>query len=111
MEEGASRENPSVSTQQRGAQVSFWRYLCTSQLIQVTLLVFIVIGLCSGGLMEVALPTLVHGPMHGSASGYGAILAAWGAGALVGSILAGTLGRLNHTGRSSFRVAGSCWAW
>jgi MFS family permease len=67
-------------------------------LIQVTLLVFIVIGLCSGGLIEVALPALVHGPMHGGASSYGLILAAWSAGALVGAILAGTLGKRKHKG-------------
>src|SRR5260221_2909438 len=90
-EAGESQENPSASTQERGSQVSFWRFLLTSRLIQVILLMFIVIGLFSGGLIEVALPTLVHGPMHGGASSYGIILAAWGAGALVGSLFAGML--------------------
>jgi len=94
-EEGASREVPLVDSQE---QINFWHFLRTSRLIQVTLLVFTMIGLCSGGLMEVALPTLVHGPMHGNASGYGLILAGWGAGALAGSILAGTLGKLKHKG-------------
>src|SRR5262249_12215923 len=70
----------------------------TSRLIQGTLLMFMVIGLVSGGLIEVALPALVHGPMHGNASGYGIILAAWGAGALVGSIVAGALGKGKHKG-------------
>jgi MFS family permease len=98
VEEGESREKPLVNPQKDGTQIDFWRFLRTSQLILVTLLVFIMIGLCSGGLMEVALPTLVHGSMHGGAGGYGAILAAWGAGALVGSILAGTLGKLKHKG-------------
>jgi MFS family permease len=97
-EEGASQDNPSASTQEQGAQVSFWRFLLISRLIQVILLMFIVIGLVSGGLIEVALPTLVHGPMHGGASSYGVILAGWGAGALVGSIFAGTLGKLKHKG-------------
>jgi MFS family permease len=97
-EAGASQEHPSASTQEQGEQVSFWRFLLTSRLIQVILLMFIVIGLFSGGLIEVALPTLVHGPMHGSASSYGIILAAWGAGALVGSIFAGMLGKHTHKG-------------
>ncbi|HEX6109009.1 MAG TPA: MFS transporter [Ktedonobacteraceae bacterium] len=89
---------PSASTQEQGAQVSFWHFLLTSRLIQVILLMFLVISLVSGGLIEVALPTLVHGPLHWSASSYGVILAAWGAGALVGSILAGMLGKHQHKG-------------
>ena len=96
--QGASQENTAASPQEQGVQVSFWHFLRTSRLIQVTLLLFIVISLLSGGLVEVALPALVHGPMHGAASGYGFILAAWGAGSLVGSIFAGMLGKLKHKG-------------
>src|SRR5260370_42628192 len=59
---------------------------------------FIVIGLVSGGLIEVALPTLVHGPLHGNASGYGIILAGWGTGAFVEAIVAGALGKRKHKG-------------
>jgi Transmembrane secretion effector len=62
------------------------------------MLVSIAIGFCLGGLVEVALPILVNGAMHGGASGYGVILAAWGAGALGGGILAGTPGRRKHKG-------------
>ena len=95
-------EKPATSTQEQGEQVSFWRFLGTSRLIQITLLLFIVISLVSGGLIEVALPTLVHGPMHGTASGYGFILAGWGAGALIGSIFAGMLGKRQHKGMIIF---------
>ncbi len=97
-EEGKSQEHSSASTNEQATQISFWRFLGTSSLIQVVLLMFIVIGIFSGGLIEVALPVLVHGPMHGSASSYGIILAAWGAGALGGSFIAGTLGKLKHKG-------------
>lgn len=97
-EAGESQGNPSASTQEQDAQVSFGHFLRTSRLIQVALLMFIVISLCAGGLIEVALPALVHGPMHGGSSGYGFILAAWGAGALVGSIFAGMLGKHKHKG-------------
>jgi MFS family permease len=72
--------------------------MLTSRLIQVILLMFTMLGICSGGLVEVALPALVHGPMHGGASGYGIILAGWSAGSLVGSICAGMLGKLKHRG-------------
>ncbi len=97
-EAGENQENPVVGTREQGEQVSFWHFLRTSRLIQVVLLMFIVISLVSGGLIEVALPTLVHGPMHGGANGYGFILAAWGGGALVGSIFAGMLGKHKHKG-------------
>ena len=95
---GARQENTAVSTQEQGVQVSFWQYLRTSRLIQITLLLFMVTSLVSGGLIEVALPALVHGPMHGAASGFGFILAGWGAGSLVGSIFIGTLGKRQHKG-------------
>lgn len=96
--QAASREKPGPSVQEQAEQISLWRFLRTSRLVQGTLLIFMVIGLVSGGLIEVALPTLVHGPMHANASGYGIILAAWGAGALVGAIVAGALGKRKHKG-------------
>jgi len=49
-------------------------------------------------LIEVALPALVHGPLHGNASGFGIILAGWGAGAFIGAIGAGALGKGKHKG-------------
>lgn len=97
-EERASAENPAASAQEPGEQVSLWHFLRTSPLIQAIMLVAAAIGLCLGGLVEVALPTLVHGPMHGGANGYGFILAGWGAGALGGGIAAGMLGKIKHKG-------------
>lgn len=80
------------------APLTFGHYLRTSRLIQVAFLVSIIANFCAGGLMEVALPTLVHGPMHGGAGGYGAILAAFGAGALAGGVIAGMLGKTPRKG-------------
>lgn len=97
-EKGADTEQPSASTDEQGAQVSFGHFLLTSRLLQIILLICVISGFCWGGLLEVALPTLIHGPMHGGASGYGAILAVSCVGALVGSIFAGTLGKLKHKG-------------
>ena len=96
--EGAGQENPAASIQEQGVQVSFWQFLRTSRLIQITLLLFIATSIVSGGLIEVALPVLVKGPMHGTASGFGFILAGWGAGSLIGSIFAGMLGKRKHKG-------------
>src|SRR5262249_45650462 len=87
------REKSLSSAHEDVQQISLWRFLRASRLIQGTLLIFVLIGLVSGGLIEVALPTLVHGSLHTSASGYGIILAAWGAGAFVGAIVAGALGK------------------
>src|SRR5579875_2004655 len=75
-------------------QIPFGRYLRTSRLMQVALAA----NFCFGGLMELALPTLVHGPMNAGAGGYGLILAAFGGGALAGSLFAGMLGRLKRKG-------------
>lgn len=94
----ASQDHPLEAAQEAGTPISFWGYLGTSRLIQISMLMFIVGSLVTGGVIEVALPALVQGPMHGSASGFGFILASWGAGALIGSILAGMLGKFKHKG-------------
>lgn len=94
----ASQEHPVTNTEEQGVQMSFWEFLRTSRLIQICLLLFIVSSLATGGLFEVALPALIHGPMHGSASNFGFITAGWGAGSLVGSIIAGLFGKSKRKG-------------
>ena len=96
--QAAERANPAGSGQERAERRSLWGFLRTSRLIQMTLLIFILIGLVSGGLIEVALPTLVHGPLHGNASLFGIILVAWGVGAFAGAIGSSALGKHKHTG-------------
>jgi MFS family permease len=61
----------------------------SERVLQVILLVTIAANLGSGGMSEVALPALAHGPLHAGAGGYGTILAAFGGGALVGTLAAG----------------------
>ncbi|HEV2371426.1 MAG TPA: MFS transporter [Streptosporangiaceae bacterium] len=63
--------------------------LRSEPILQVGLLVTVAANLGSGGLGEVALPSLAHGPLHSGAGGYGALIAALGGGALVGTIVAG----------------------
>jgi predicted MFS family arabinose efflux permease len=79
-------------------QISFGRFLRTSRLMQVSMVFSIAANFCFGGLLEVALPTLVHGPMHAGASGYGMIMAAFGGGALAGGMLAGMMAGLKRKG-------------
>jgi hypothetical protein len=60
--------------------------------LTVLIVVDIAANLGSAGLDGVALPALAHGPLHASAQGYGAILAGFAAGALLGTLAAGQAG-------------------
>lgn len=66
-----------------------------------------------GGMSEVALPALAHGPLHAGASGYGTILAAFGGGALLGTIAAGQVRRARRpviAGSLAFLAEAACIA-
>jgi len=65
--------------------------LRTERILQIGLLVNVAANLGSGGLEEVALPSLAHGPLHSGAVGYGVIIAAFGGGALLGILAAAQL--------------------
>ena len=67
--------------------------LRAERVLLVIMIVNLAANLGSGGLDGVAIPALAHGPLHASAAGYGAILAAFGGGALIGTIAAGQAGR------------------
>lgn len=78
--------------------MTFWQLLRTSQVIQVALVVVVVANLTFGGLLEVALPTLARGTFAAGAGGFGLMLSAFGAGALIGGLGTGMLGRIPHRG-------------
>ena len=61
----------------------------SARVLQVILLIILAANLGSGGLFEVALPALARGPFHAGAAGYGGLIAAIGAGALLGALAAG----------------------
>jgi MFS family permease len=61
----------------------------TQRPLQVVLLMVLAANLASGGLSEVALPALAHGPFHASSVWYGALLATLAAGGLAGTLAAG----------------------
>jgi len=62
--------------------------LRSERVLQVVLLVVLAANLGMGGEGEVALPALAHGPLHAGAGGYGGLVAAFAAGALVGTLAA-----------------------
>jgi MFS family permease len=75
--------------------------------IQIALLVTIVANLGSGGIDGVALPSLAHGPLHTGAGGFGGLIAAFGAGALIGTLASAQIGRLRRpavTGSIAFMI-------
>lgn len=81
--------------------------LRTSRVLQIMLLITVPANLGVGGEGEVALPALAHGVLHASAAGYGALVAAFGGGALVGVLVAGQLGQLTRpaiVGSTAFLV-------
>ncbi len=76
--------------------ITFWQLLRTSQVLQGGFVVVVVANLIFGGMLEVALPALAHGQLAAGASGFGLMLSAFGAGALIGGLGSGLLGKLPH---------------
>jgi predicted MFS family arabinose efflux permease len=70
------------------AELTLRQLVASERVLQVVLIVTVAANLGSGGMSEVALPSLAHGPFHTGASGYGALIAAIGGGALLGTLLA-----------------------
>lgn len=100
-EAGNAQENSSHTLEQQANPqdtITLGQFVRTSRMLQVGLIVSLVSNFCFGGLIEVVLPTLVHGPMNGGAQGYGLIMAGFSIGALVGGILSGMLGGLKKKG-------------
>jgi MFS family permease len=89
--ESGQEESPGACQQRRGA---LRRLLRSERVLQITLLVVLAANLGTGGLAEVALPALARGPFHAGAAGYGCLVAAFGGGALLGTLAASQAGRL-----------------
>lgn len=82
--------HPASEPDRRGGP-SLRDVLAHERVLWVILAVSIAANLGSGGMAEVALPALAHGPLRSGATGYGAIVAGFGAGALVGTLVAAQL--------------------
>lgn len=84
---------------------TFWHIIRSSALVQVAFVIAIVANLAIGGTFEVALPALAHGALNVGATGFGFLLAFFGAGALIGSVTTGLLSKLRHRGTIAMLVA------
>jgi MFS family permease len=90
--EAASTSTPKVVAD--AERMPFGKFLLTSRVFQITLLIIAVTYLASGGTLGVALPSYAHGFLAVGANGYGIMLAVFATGELVGALSAGGLGHL-----------------
>jgi MFS family permease len=77
-----------------GPQAGFWALLRHARLLRIIVVVCVAANFAFGGTFEVALPALAHA--HFGASGYGAMIACLGAGALLGTLASGRAGGLRR---------------
>jgi Major Facilitator Superfamily len=75
----------------RPAEPTLRSLLRSERILQLMLLVTLAANLGLGGMSEVALPALAHGPLHAGAGGYGGLLVAFAGGALAGTLAASQL--------------------
>lgn len=95
----SASENPNATRAQSSATArSLWRLLISSPELQILLLFTGLVNLTSGGVLEVALPTLARDDLRAGATGFGFLLVALSIGALVGGIATGWMARLQHRG-------------
>lgn len=71
-------------------------FIRSERVLQIMLVITLAANLGSGGLGDVALPALAHGPFHAGAAGYGGLVASIGVGALIGTLAAGGIGRVRR---------------
>jgi MFS family permease len=95
----ASESEAKASSAQ--ATDSLWRYALSNSYFPLLLLI-LVTGNIINGAAEVGFPALANGPLRTDAQGFGFMLAASGAGGLVGGLLAGPLGSLTNRGWKAF---------
>jgi predicted MFS family arabinose efflux permease len=86
--QSAGTAQPGATAEPPAPAPTLRRLIATERALQVILAVLVVANLGAGGMGEVALPALAHGPFGAGAGGYGALLAAYGAGALLGTLAA-----------------------
>lgn len=80
------------------ADITFGQLVRQWRLLQVALFIVAIGNFLFNGTFEVALPTLAHNQLAAGASGYGLLLAAFGAGSLLGGLGAALLGPMRHRG-------------
>ncbi len=90
--EDASRPEEAVgSSCEAGPELTLRHLVLSQRVMQVILITNVAANLGFGAESEIALPALAHGPFHVGAVGYGALIVAFGAGALAGTLVAAQL--------------------
>jgi MFS family permease len=89
-----ARDAPDAPDAESGKSSGVWPLLRHSRLLQALLIVTVVANFTSAGAFEVALPSLAH--LRFGATGYGALVACFGAGAVIGTLAATRAGRLRR---------------
>ena len=79
---------------EQGKPPGVWPLLRHSRLLQTLMVVTVVANFTSAGTFEVALPALAH--LRFGATGYGALVACFGGGAVIGTLAATRAGRLRR---------------
>lgn len=74
-----------------GQIVAGLRYAWSDVGIRITLIVIAVIDFAANGALGVGIPTLAHGRFDAGAAGLGILFGAWGVGATIGSLGAGSV--------------------
>lgn len=86
---GTAQPSPGPEAAPDQGRLTLRAIVRSERILQIGLLIIVAANLGSGGLSEVALPALAHGPLHTGAGGYGILIATLGAGALLGTLAAG----------------------
>lgn len=94
---------PEERSSPAGTPLTLRQLLRSQRVLQVILAVTVAANLGSGATSEVALPALARNGFHTNAGGYGGLLAAFGAGALLGTLVAGQARRVTRPA-----IWGSC---
>jgi len=77
-----------------GRAPSAWQLLRRSPLLRIILAVTVIANVTAGGTFQVAMPALAHARY--GASGYGTLLAGFGAGAVIGTMIGSRMGALRR---------------
>ncbi|HXM55356.1 MAG TPA: MFS transporter [Candidatus Dormibacteraeota bacterium] len=83
------------------SRVSFPAIVRSSRVLQFSLLITLVVNLTYAGMTEIALPVLSRNVLMRGSAGFGAVLAAYGAGALAGALLSDAFTRAPRRGTAA----------
>ncbi|HET9720550.1 MAG TPA: MFS transporter [Solirubrobacteraceae bacterium] len=73
--------------------LGLWQIIRSEPIVLLIFAINIAANLGSGGMSEVALPALAHGPLRAGPTGYGVLVASLAGGALLGTLMAAHAGR------------------